>query len=59
MYTITKIINDTIPSYHINIPPEAFKEILPVKSNLRRDENDGVRKEIKTKLGLNVFVRHS
>ncbi len=47
LYTITEIIDDTIPSYHINFLPERYNEALLKKSKLTYDENDLVMQKLK------------
>ena len=42
LYTITEIIDDTIPSYRINYLPERYNEALLRKSQLTQEENDKV-----------------
>ena len=49
LYTITEIIDDTIPSYHINYLPERYNEALLKKTKLSFDENDFVIKKLKIK----------
>ena len=44
VYKITEIINDTIPSYHINILKERYNESLLKKTNLAMKENNSVMK---------------
>ena len=44
VYKITEIINDTIPSYHINILKERYNESLLKKTNLTMKENNSVMK---------------
>ena len=50
LYKITEIINDTIPSYHIDNLPERYNESLLKKTDLSMKENDNVMKKIKFKL---------
>ena len=42
LYTITEIIDDTIPSYRINYLPERYNETLLGKSQVLQEENDKV-----------------
>ena len=42
LYTITQIIDDTIPSYRINYLPERYNEALLLKTQLTQEENDKV-----------------
>ena len=46
LYTITEVIDDTIPSYRIDYLPERYNEnlLLPTKKTL--DENNQVMKEL-------------
>ena len=46
LYKITEIINDTIPSYHIDNLPERYNESLVKKSDLTLKENDNVMKKL-------------
>ena len=46
-YKITEIINDTLPSYHIDNLPERYNESLLKKTELTLKENDNVTKKIK------------
>ena len=46
IYKITEIINDTIPSYHIDNLPERYNESLLKKTNLTIKENDNVMKKL-------------
>ena len=46
LYTITEIIDDTIPSYRIDFLPERYNEALLKKSNLRSDENEFVMEKL-------------
>ena len=46
LYTITQIIDDTIPSYRINYLPERYNEALLRKSQLSQEENDFVMKKL-------------
>ena len=43
---ITEIINDTIPSYHIDNLPEPYNESLLKKTELSMKENDCVMKKL-------------
>ena len=47
LYEITEIINDTIPTYHIDNLPERYKESLLKKTELTMKENDNVMKKLK------------
>ena len=47
LYKITKIINDTIPSYKINNLPERYNESLLKKTDLTMKENKDVMKKLK------------
>ena len=47
LYTITGIIDDTIPSYRIDNFPERYNEALLKKSNLTYDENEVVMEKLK------------
>ena len=47
LYKITEIINDTIPSYHINNLKERYNESLLKKTELTLKENDNVMKKLK------------
>ena len=49
LYKITEIINDTIPSYHIDNLKERYNESLLKKTNLTMKEN----KDVMKKLNLN------
>ena len=42
LYTITQIIDDTIPSYRLNYLPERYNEALLRKTQLTQEENDKV-----------------
>ena len=46
LYKITVIINDTIPSYHIDNLPERYNESLVKKTDLTLKENDNVMKKL-------------
>ena len=46
LYTITKVIRDTIPSYKIDYLPERYKENLLLPSKLTLDENNQVMKKL-------------
>ena len=50
LYKITEIINDTIPSYHIDNLPERYNEALLKKTKLTMKEN----KDVMKKLGLDI-----
>ena len=47
LYRITEIINDTIPSYHIDNLPERYNMSLLKKTELTMKENRDVMKKIK------------
>ena len=47
LYTITEIIDDTIPSYRIDFLPERFNETL-LKNKITLDENEVVMQKLKT-----------
>ena len=47
LYKITEIINDTIPSYHIDNLKERYNESLFKKTELTKKENDTVMKKLK------------
>ena len=47
LYTITEVIDDTIPSYRINYLPERYNEALLNKSKLSLIENEAVIKKLK------------
>ena len=47
LYKITEIINDTIPSYHIDNLPERYNESLLKKTELTLKENKDVMKKLK------------
>ena len=51
LYKITKIINDTKPSYKIDNLPERYNESLLKKTELTMKENDKVMK----KLGIDII----
>ena len=46
LYTITKIIHDTIPSYRIDYLPERYNENLLLPTELSLDENNEVMKKL-------------
>ena len=46
LYKITEIINDTIPSYHLDNLPERYNESLLKKTELTMKENDNVMKKL-------------
>ena len=46
LYTITKVIYDTIPSYRINYLPERYNENLLLPTKLSLEENNQVMKEL-------------
>ena len=46
LYKITEIINDTIPSYHIDNLPERYNESLSKKTTLTLKENNTVMKKL-------------
>ena len=47
LYKITEIINDTIPSYHINNLKERYNESLLKRTELTMKENNSVMKKLK------------
>ena len=47
LYKITEIINDTIPTYHIDNLSERYNESLLKKTELSLKENDNVMKKLK------------
>ena len=47
LYKITVIINDTIPSYRLDILKERYNESLLKRTNLTMKENDNVMKKLK------------
>ena len=47
LYKITEIINDTIPSYHIDNLKERYNESLLKKTDLTMKENDNVMKKLR------------
>ena len=49
LYKVTEIINDTIPTYHIDNLPERYNEALLKKTDLTMKEN----KDVMKKLNLN------
>ena len=49
LYTITEIIDDIIPSYHIDILPERYNEASLKKSRLTLEENETVFKKLKNR----------
>ena len=46
LYRITEIVNDTIPSYHIDNLKERYNESLLKKTDLTLKENDNVMKKL-------------
>ena len=52
LYTITEVIDDTIPSYRISFLPERYNEALLKKSRLTIDENKNIMKK------LNLFQKN-
>ena len=46
LYKIKEIINDTIPSYHIDNLPERYNEALLKKTELAMKENKDVMKKL-------------
>ena len=46
LYKITEIVNDTIPSYHINNLKERYNESLLKKTDLKLKENDNIMKKL-------------
>ena len=55
LYTITEIIDDTIPSYHINFLPERYYEVLLKKSKLTYDENNIILQKLKIHFQLLIY----
>ena len=47
LYTITEIIQDTIPSYRINYLPESNNENLLLPTKLSLEDNNQILKELK------------
>ena len=47
LYKISEIINDTIPSYHIDNLKEKYNESLLKKTDLTMKENNSVMKKLK------------
>ena len=47
LYKITEINNDTIPSYHIDNPPERYNESLLKNTELTMKENDKVMQKLR------------
>ena len=47
LYIITEIINDTIPSYKLDVLKERYNESLLKKTELTKKENDNVMKKLK------------
>ena len=47
LYKFAKNINDTVPSYKIDILPERHNEALLKKTELTMKENDSVMKKLK------------
>ena len=47
MYKIAEIINDTIPSYHLDNSSERYNEALLKKTDLTREETDNVMRKLK------------
>ena len=47
LYKITEVIDDNIPSYHIDFLPERYNEALLKKSRLTLEENGTVIKKLK------------
>ena len=47
LYRITELINDTIPSYHIDNLPERYNQSLLKKTDLTMKENKDVMKKLK------------
>ena len=46
LYKVTEIINDTIPTYHIEKLPERYNEALLKKTELTLKENKAVMKAL-------------
>ena len=47
LYMITKVIHETIPSYHIDFLPERYNQSILKKSKLTLSENDQVMSKLK------------
>ena len=47
LYKVTEIVNDTIPSYHLDNLPERYNEALLKKTELTIKENKDVMKKLK------------
>ena len=47
LYKVTEIINDTLPSYHIDNLPERYNEALLKKTDLTLKENNTVMKKLR------------
>ena len=47
LYKITEIINDTLPSYHIDDLPERYNEASLKTTELTMKENDNVMKKLR------------
>ena len=46
IYTITEVIQDTVPSYRINYSPERYNENLLIPTKITLDENNQVMKKL-------------
>ena len=46
LYEVLETVNDTIPSYRIDILPERFIEALLEKRTLKLKENDSIMKKL-------------
>ena len=46
LYTITEVIQDTIPSYRLDYSPERFNENLLLPTKLTLDENNQIMKKL-------------
>ena len=51
LYKITEVINETIPSYHLNNLPERYNEALLKKTELSVKQNNDVMKKLKLDIG--------
>ena len=47
LYTVTEVINDTIPNYRNDFLPERYKENLLLPTKLSLEQNNQVMKELK------------
>ena len=57
LYPITEVIDDTIPSYHIEYLPERYNVALLKKSKLTLDKNESVIKKIETLFQIKLIKR--